>query len=92
MSTSKLWSTSLAKTTGTDKDVTDTMKKKNKQIMELSDQEKKEEENEEKNMNTTEDDSKVKNIKTEIQNIDGFLAESGNCKSQFLPMIYWKRS
>ena len=46
--------------------------------MELSDKKEEEEENEEKNMNTTEDDSNVKNIKTEIQNIDGFLAESGN--------------
>ena len=36
------------------------------------------------------DDSKVYKVKKEIQNIDGFFAGSGNCRSQFLPMLYWK--
>jgi hypothetical protein len=26
-----------------------------------------------------------------MQNIDGLLAGSGNCRSQFLPMLYWKK-
>ena len=69
----------------------DTMKKKNKWIIELSEEEKEEEESEEKNMSITEDDSKVNKIKMEIQNIDGFLAGSENCRSQFLPMLYWKK-
>ena len=42
-------------------------------------------------MNTTEDDSKLKNIKDEIQNTDGFLAGSGNCRWQFLLMLYCKK-
>ena len=55
--------------------------------MELSDEE--DEEGEEENIdNIMEDDSKVNKIKKEIQNIDGFLAGSGNCRSQYLPMVY----
>ena len=42
-------------------------KKKTKQIIELSDKEEEEEKSEEKNMNTTGDDSKVKNIKNETK-------------------------
>ena len=59
--------------------------------MELQDEDEKEEESEENNMNIMEDDSKVNVIKKEIQNIDGFLAGSGNFRSQFLPMLYWKK-
>ena len=46
--------------------------------MELSDEE---EEESEKKMTIMEDDSKVNKIKKEIQNFDGFLAGSGNCRS-----------
>ena len=60
----------------------ESMKQKKKQIRELSDKEdeKEEEKNTNKNM---EDDSKVNKVKMEIQNIDGFLVGSENCRSRF---------
>ena len=54
-------------------------------------EEEKEGESEGRNMNIMEDDLKVNNMKKEIQNIDGLLAGSGNCRSRFLPMLYWKK-
>ena len=60
--------------------------------MELSDEKDEEEKKEEKHTNSNmDDDLKVNKIKKEVQNIDGFLAGSGNCRSQFLPMHYWKK-
>ena len=57
------------------------MKRKKKQIMELSDEEKEEEKREVKNTNNMEDYQKGNKIKKEIQNSDGFLAGSGNWRS-----------
>ena len=62
------------------------MKKKKKQIIELSDKKDEEEKREKSTNNKMEDDLKVNKIKKEIQSIDGFLAGSGNCRSQFLLM------
>ena len=97
-STSKLSTASMAKTTDSNKAVTDAskiktstkiMKKKNQQIMELYQM---------KRMrkgkiltNNMEDDSKVNKVKKKIQNVDGFLAGSGNFRSRFLPILYWKK-
>ena len=82
----------MAKTTGTDKDVMEVMKKKNKQIMELTVEEEKEEKSNEKNMNSMEVGSKVNKIKSEVKNIDGFLAGSGNCRNQFCQCSIGKSS
>ena len=30
-------------------------------------------------------------IKHKLKSIDGFFAGSGNCESQFLPILYWKK-
>ena len=91
----------MTKTIGTNKTVTDSsdrktsmeiMRKKKKQVMGLSDEENNEEKVEEKSTNSNmEDDLKVKKIKNEVQNIDRFFTGSGNCRSQFLPMNYWKK-
>ena len=87
-STYKSSTTSMAKTIGTNKDTIETMKKKNKWIIEQSDEEDEEEKREEKNTNNMENDSKVNKIKQEIRNINRFLAGSGNYRSKFLPMLY----
>ena len=61
--------------------------------MELSDEEgeEKEEKRDKKTTNNTDHDSKVNKIKKYVQNIDGFLAGSGNFRRQILPMLYWKK-
>ena len=94
--TSKLATTSMAKLHETNKAVTDAskrkisieiMKNKNKQIMQISNEGNEQEKGKEKNANKNmEDDSKMK--KKENKNFDGFLAGSGNCRSQFFPMLY----
>ena len=60
--------------------------------MELSDKENKEEKRNKNTNYNIDDDSKVNKIKIEIKNIDGFLAGSGNCRSQLLPKLYWKKT
>ena len=69
--------------------MTETMKKKNKWIIQLSDEVEEEEKSKEKNMNNMDYDLRVNKVKNEVKNSDGFLAGTGNCRSRFLPMLYW---
>ena len=91
-STSKSSTTSMSKTTGTDNNVTNTMKKKNTQIMELSDEEEEEEESEEKNMNITEDDSKVNNIKRQYKILTDSFHDMETVEANFCQFSIGKRS
>ena len=67
------------------------MKKKKKQIIELSDKEREDDREEEKDSsNAKEDEFKLIRIKNDIQNLDGRFAGSENYRILFLPMLYWK--
>ena len=58
------------------------LKKKKGQIFKLLGEEKEEEKDKGKDdVNKNENNSKVNKTKHEVQNIDGFLSESGNCRS-----------
>ena len=60
--------------------------------MELSDEEEEEEKEKEKvASNKEENESKLIQIKNEVQNLDGCTTWSGNCRSHFLPIICWKK-